>query len=60
MADLVHSSDQALQKIWGHVGLELAQKVKFFHARVVSMLQYGLSSMWLVTVKPHGVAAFPA
>ena len=49
-----------LAKLWSHANVPTKDKLKFFHALVASKLQYGLSSMWLVTAQRRRLDGFYA
>jgi hypothetical protein len=49
-----------LQRIWGHGGVPLRDKLQYFRAFVLSKLQYGLSTVWLVTAQRRRVDGFVA
>ena len=49
-----------LQRLWGHAGVTTKQKLRFFDAFVVSRLQYGLASLWLVTAQQRRLDGFYA
>ena len=49
-----------LQRIWGHGGVPLRDKLQYFRAFVLSKLQYGLSTVWLVTAQRRRIDGFVA
>ena len=49
-----------LQRLWGHTGVTTKWKLRFFYAFVVSRLQYGLASLWLVTAQRRSLDGFYA
>jgi len=49
-----------LQRLWGHSGVPLEDKIKFFRAFVLSRLRYGLATIWLVTAQRRRLDGFVA
>ena len=49
---------RSLQKLWGHANVPVAQKLRFFEALILSRLQYGLATMWLVTSQRRRLDGF--
>ena len=49
-----------LQRLWGHACVPQKDKVQFFASFILSKLQYGLSTMWLVTAQRRRLDGFVA
>ena len=49
-----------LQKLWSHANVPVADKLHYFQALIVSRLQYGLSTIWLVTAQRRRLDGFHA
>ena len=49
-----------LRALWSHAGITLVKKLVYFESMVVSKLQYGLATTWLVTSQRRRVDGFYA
>ena len=49
-----------LSQLWSRANAPVKDKLHFFHALIVSKLQYALSSMWLVTAQCRRLDGFYA
>jgi len=49
-----------LQRLWGHAGVTVKQKLRFLDGFVVAKLLYGLASLWLVTSQRRRLDGFLA
>ena len=49
-----------LQRLWGHTAVSQQEKIRFLDALVMSRLQYGLSTVWLVTAQRRRLDGFYA
>ena len=49
-----------LQRLWGHAGVSVKQKLQFLDGFVLSKLRFGLASLWLVTAQRRRVDGFLA
>ena len=46
--------------MWNHANVPVKEKLEFFHALIMSRLEYGLSSVWLVTAQRRRLDGFYA
>jgi hypothetical protein len=51
---------KALRSFWSHANVSRKRKLQLFHSLVVSKLQYGLSTVWLVTAQRRRLDGFYA
>jgi hypothetical protein len=49
-----------LQALWNHACVARSDKLRFFHALIISRLQHGLATMWLVTAQRRRLDGFYA
>ena len=49
-----------LQRLWGHSGVRLSDKLRYFDCFVLARLSYGLSSTWLVSAQRRRLDGFHA
>jgi hypothetical protein len=47
-----------LQTLWNHASVSTKDKLRFFHALIVSRLFYGVATMWLVTSQRRRLDGF--
>jgi len=57
---IAKSDFRELSKVWNHANVPVKEKLEFFHALIMSRLEYGLSSVWLVTAQRRRLDGFYA
>jgi hypothetical protein len=57
---IAKSDFRELSKLWNHANVPVKEKLEFFHALIMSRLEYGLSSVWLVTAQRRRLDGFYA